>query len=166
MAMSVAGAGLQAYGAYRSSKAQQAAYNYNAQVGELQAQASDVEAADALARGEQAVTQHRQQVSQLKGRQRAVLAANGVDLGEGSALNILTDTDVMGEYDANIIRQNAEREAYGHRKQAWAYRSGATLDRFGADSQSPLLAGTSTLLSGAGSVASQWYSFKTAGAIK
>ncbi|HEY9146833.1 MAG TPA: hypothetical protein VIN36_09130 [Thiobacillus sp.] len=136
---------MQAYGAYQSSKNEQAAYNYNATVNEQQAQ-------DALARGDEAVSEHQRKVDQLKGRQRAVMAANGLDLGEGSALNILTDTDLLGAYDAQVIRKNAEREAWGHRAQAG-------LNRYSADSQSPLLAGTSTLLGGSGTVASKWYDF-------
>ena len=141
---------MQGVSSYQQSAAAKAAGEYNAKVNELRA-------VDAESRGVQEGIRHRQQVAQLKGSQRASLAANGLDLGEGSALDILTGTDILGTMDAGGIRQNAEREAAG-------YRSAATMDAFGASQQKPLLAGATSLLSGAGGVASKWYDMKSVGA--
>jgi hypothetical protein len=151
MGTSLLGTMVQARGAAQAAEGQRAAYQYNAQVGEMQAQ-------DALSRGEQAVVRHNLQVKQLKGRQIANLAANGVDVTSGSALDILAGTDIMADIDAQVIRQNAEREA-------WGYRAGSTLDRYSASQQSPLLASGGTLLNGVSSVAGKWYGFKQSGAI-
>ncbi len=43
----------------------------------------------------------------LVSTERAHPAADGVDLGEGSAANIITDTQAMGEADANTLQANA-----------------------------------------------------------
>ncbi len=152
LAVSAGGAGLQAYGSYQSAEGQKRAFKYNANVNELQAK-------DAERRGVETEQRQREQISRLKGTQRAQLAANGLDLTEGSALNILTDTDFLGERDIGVIRDNASREAAG-------FRSRGDLNRFGANATRPLLTGTTSLLSGAGSVAAQWYGFKTSGATK
>ena len=146
---SAAGSGLQAYGAYQSSKGQKAAHLYNAQVGEMQAQ-------DALARGEQEVVRERMKTADLKGRQRAALGASGIDVNEGSALDILTGTDFMADLDAQVIRENAEREAWGH-------RTGAQMDRFAASQQRPGTAAATSLLGSGTKVASSWYNYKSTG---
>ena len=120
------------------------------------------QAEDALRRGEKEEKQHRLKIEQLKGRQKTVFAASGVETDSGSALDILSDTAEIGELEALTIRNNAEREAYGHRVQA---------NNFGASAQNRLLAadnttraagfsGFSTLLSGAGSVADQFYRYR------
>ena len=91
--------------------------------------------------------------AQLKGHQRASMAASGVDLGDGSAARVLTDTDVMGGIDADTIYSNAVRNA-------WGYRTDATLKRAGADAISPMTSATTSLIGGAGKVADTWYRFK------
>jgi hypothetical protein len=68
----------------------------------------------------------RLKTAQLKGTQTARMAANGVALDSGSALDVLTSTDVMGEADANTIRDNAGKEAYGYKSQAANYRAQAS----------------------------------------
>lgn len=138
-----------AYGQYQSAKAQQQAHQYNAQVGEAQAQ-------DALMRGRRDAARLQSEGERFKGSQKVALAASGVDVGYGSALDILTGTDVMIEADAELTRYNAEREA-------WGYRTGADMDRFSAGSIRPGLAATGSLLTGASNVADRWYTYKSAG---
>lgn len=156
MATQVAGATMSAYGAYQSSKDSAAAYGYQSQVARNNAQIAETQAQDALARGQIAEGEHGKKVAQLKGNQRAILAAHGLDLGEGSALNILSDTDFMGARDLLIIRDNAAREAWGHRVEGANYRADAGLLQARSDAENPLLAGATTLLTGGGSVASSW----------
>lgn len=70
-------------------------------------------AEDALVRGRIAEDQHRQKVRQMIGRQKAGLAANGIDATTGTGGQILADTAAAGEYDALVVRNNAMREAFG-----------------------------------------------------
>lgn len=60
----------------------------------------------------------------LIGAQRAGYAAQGVELDEGTAKAVQTQSAGMGELDALTIRNNAAREA-------WGYRVGATNSRMG-----------------------------------
>jgi len=141
--VAAAGAALGAAGAYSSAAGQQQAYRYNADYYGSQAD-------DARARGAMAEQRHRLQVAQFKGSQRAQMAANGLDLTQGSALDILTDTDFLGERDAQIIRANAEREAYG-------YRSRQQMADFAANNINPAMSAASSLLGSAPTVAAAWY---------
>lgn len=157
------GTGMQAIGAYNQSKANKSAYAYQAQVNANNAKIAEWQAQDALQRGAKTEQRQRLQTAQLKSSQRARLAANGVALDEGSPLSILQDTDYMGEMDARTIQSNAAREAWGYRNQAAGYASDSAMLRSRSDAESPLLAGTSSLLTGAGSVAASWYRFGQAG---
>lgn len=142
-----AGAVSSAVGSVYAAKSQRSALA-------LQADMSDLQARGALAQGEREQQRSMLQTAQLKGTQRAALAANGVDLGQGSPLNILTTTDTMGGIDAQTIKANALRSA-------WGYRTQAAADRASASAISPGLAGATSLLTGATAVADSWYrSFK------
>ena len=162
-AISLVGMGVQAYGAYNQSKATKAGYEAQAVVNRNNATLAEWQAQDALARGSRTEQTQRLKTAQLKGSQRAALAANGVSLDEGSALNILNDTDYMGELDAQTLRDNAAREAWGYRNQVAGYKSDSSLLNNRANAENPSTAATSSLLTNAGSVASSWYSRKTTG---
>lgn len=150
-------------GQMQAGAAAKAAGQYQAQVARNNAIIANYNADDALKRGQVEEQKYRGQVSQLVGRQRAVLAANGVVVDEGSALDITSDTRAVGELDALTIRYNSEREAYNYRRQGDNFTSDANLlDMRASQSESAAMLGTvSTLLSGAGSVADKWYQFKS-----
>lgn len=160
IAMSTAGAITGATGSYYQSQANQAAYNYQAQVAQNNRQYGEWQAQDAIRRGQIAENVSRSRTAQLRGTQRASLAARGIALDEGSALNILSDTDFMGDLDALMIRDNAAREAWGLREQGKSQGADAILMRGRANAESPLFSGASSLLAGAGQVASQWYRYR------
>src|SRR5688572_19734788 len=86
------GAVTSAWGAYTKAKGEKYAYEQQALVAENNRQYAMWQAADATARGERAAGRHQMKVAQLKGTQRAALADRGIDLGEGSALDIMSDT--------------------------------------------------------------------------
>lgn len=152
-----AGIGMQAVGAYNNSRATKTALNAQAEVSRNNAQVGEWQAEDALKRGDKAASRVRAQAKQLKGTQRAALAANGVDLSEGSALQILSDTDYFADIDANTTLDNAAREAWAIRAQAAGYTAEASLLSSRAAAESPLMAGATSLLGSAGRVAGRWY---------
>lgn len=132
-----------------AGKAQRQLADYNAEVAEMQAN-------DALARGAEEEARHRVNVRRMVGSQRAGLAAQGVDISSGSALDIQADTAQMGELDALTIRANAAREAWGFKVQAVDLRQrGLIAEQTGyMNAEATRIAGkagaTSTLISGAG----------------
>lgn len=151
--------GLGAMSAYQQSQATKASMEYQSAVARNNAITSEYQAEDAIKRGQVAEEQQRRKTMMLKGTQTARLAANGIDISEGSALQILSDTDWMGEQDALTVRENANREAWGYRVQAQNASSNSTMLRNSADAQNPLLSGATSLITNpaAGVVADKWY---------
>lgn len=112
----------------------------NAQYAEWQAQ-------DAITRGQKEEQAVRLRTAMLKSTQRATMAARGISLTEGTPLNILTDTDYMGEIDALTVKDNALRAAWGYRENAKAS---------GMQQVSPEAASSKAFLAGAPAVAASW----------
>lgn len=158
------GAAAATIGAYNRSKADKYAYEYQAKVAANNAQVETWKAQDAITRGQSDVARSQLATRQLKGAQRAAMAARGIDLGEGSALNILTDTDVMGQADANTLADNAAKEAWAHRVAATGAASNASMLSTRASNESPFLSAAGTALTSAGSVAANWYALSSKGA--
>jgi hypothetical protein len=155
--MQYAGMAMSAVNAYQNSQGAKTAYGMQSQVAQNNAQIANWQADDALARGNRDAIRMRIKTNQVKGSQRAALAANGVDLGQGSALNILTDTDYFGDVDADTIQGNAAKEAWALRNQAGNFTSESKLLRSRAERENPLFAGGASLLTSAGKVAGNWY---------
>lgn len=154
--LQVAGAGASAYSAYSNSQGAKTAYGAQGQVAENNAQIARWQAEDAIRRGDREASRSRMKTNQTKGTQRAQLAANGVDLGVGSALQMLTDTDYFGAVDVDTIKDNAGKEAWAIRAQASNYSNEAALMRSRADAESPWMAAGTSLLTSAGKVSSNW----------
>jgi len=148
-----------AAGQKQQADASAAASNYNSKVQDMNATLSERRARDALERGKLEEQQKRNEVAQISGRQKAGMAANGVDLSFGSPLDVLVDTATMGELDALTIRSNSAREAYDYRVQAVNGRADANLSRMNASAtkKGGNLAAFGTLLSGAGKAYGQAY---------
>ena len=161
MLLNFAGAMAQAQGQRHAGESKAAEYRYQAEIDENNRKVALWKAADAKARGAKDEAAHRVKVAALKGRQRSALAASGVELGSGSALDILGDTAALGELDALTIRSNAERESYEQNVVASNLKANAGMKRMGADNA--IIAGKigaqTSLLSGAGSVASKWQNY-------
>ena len=125
-------------------------------------QMAEWQAEDAYKRGDSAVTQLHRKGSQFKGSQRASLASRGVDMTQGSALRILSDTDYMMAEDEATLRDNIENEARAYRLKAVGLQAEAGMANFQGSSVNPNLMATSSLLTSAPAVASTWYSMRRA----
>lgn len=136
----------------------------NSRIAELGAQS-------ALIQGQRQVGALRLRQGKIKGAQRAAMAANGIDLGVGSAVEVAASTDLMAEIDANTIEANAIQSAWGYRTQGAAQQLAANTQsanllaesnsaRFAADQISPMTAGASSLMSGAQAVSREWYRYQ------
>lgn len=115
---------------------QQKSYDFNSKLADLQA-------TDALKRGETDATNYKKGIVKTIGAQRASMAAQGIELDSGSALEIQQDTAHIGEQDAMTIRNNAAREAWGYKVQALDY---TTKGQFAASSSQ--FQASSTMLTG------------------
>lgn len=159
-AMMAAGVGMSAVGGYQSASAQRSALNYDATVNDNNAQIATYQAQVAESVGQRQEQSSRLQTASLYGTQRAAMAASGVDLGEGSANDVLTSTEVMGERDALTIRDNTAQRVWAQQQEAAGFTARANASRAAASGISPGMAGAASLLGGAGQVASSWYQAK------
>jgi hypothetical protein len=203
MVMSVTGAASSATGAYYGAQSQKQQLEFQSGISGINAKSTrdmadinlesaqntvdinsrmaETAAQQTLLTGQREEQKSRIATANLKGTQRAQLAANGVDLGEGSAANVLTSTDLMGEIDAKTIQSNAVRSAWGYRTQsvldnnavmtsaisrngqalmqAGNYDSQAATSRASAGAVNPGSSAFTSLLGNAGSVASSWYQY-------
>lgn len=169
LALQGAGAASSALGAFGAAQSNKIALEGQAAISDINAKVLETAAQGSLLTGQREEQKSRLATAQLKSTQRAGMAANGVDLGEGSALQILTTTDVMGEIDANTIAANAVKSAWGYRVQATDASNRASSARAAAGAINPEQVAFSSLLGSAGQVASSWYTMtkgapKTAGA--
>lgn len=106
---------------------------YKARMLLLGSKFSEFQASDALRRGELTVAEYDRKLAQLKGSQRVALAAQGVQLGEGSAAEIEADTARQAARDVVTLKSNAWREAWGYRVQAQDQRGQAEFTRIASD---------------------------------
>ncbi len=113
--LSAASKGASAIGDYQSAGEEEA---FNSGIAEINRTLALQSADDAIIKGQQRETMKRIDTAKLAGRQRVGFAASGVVVDEGSADAILDETLALGELDAQIIRNNAEREALAFETQA------------------------------------------------
>lgn len=116
---------------------------YEQSVAETNKKIADYQASDALKRGDKAVAEHNKAVRSLLGKQRASLAAQGIDISSGSAADIQSDTQYLGALDALTIKHNAAREAFGYQTQAIGYGAQGRFASLAANNQA-----NNTLLTG------------------
>jgi len=136
-------------GGYSAAKTQRSALESLAWAEDQNARIADWQASQAITNGQTAEGQQRLETAQVTGRERSGLAANGVDLGYGSANDVLASTALLGERDALQIHDNALREAWGYGVQATNARYQAALDRAGAGAINPSMAAFTSLLGSA-----------------
>lgn len=154
----VAATGLSVAGGIQQGKSQQAMARYQGQVADINAISADRAARDALERGELDAVKHGREVAQLRARQQHAYASSGVELGFGSPLDVVGDTNVLANQDNARIYENAGREADSYRINAGNYRAnaaGARAEAANAGTSMIINAG-STLLAGASQVAGGW----------
>lgn len=172
-------AAISAAGAYQQSSAAKGQAKYQAKVAENNAQIASQQAADAKERGDAAAAEVRRKYAGLQGTQAASLAARGLDISEGSANAILSDTDFFGDYDQRMTRSNAAKEAWGYKMRAGNFAGDAAAYAAGADAINPganaAMAGVSgyfsaggkmpggskdSALTSSGTVSSRWFGKK------
>jgi hypothetical protein len=134
-----------AYSYQQQSKTNKAIAKNNAVMNEYAAQ-------DAERRGEKDAQEVQRKAAALRGRQRSLMAARGLDLNVGTAADIVDETDFFAREDVATARTNAAKEAWRYRVAGQQGMSVAS-----AESQQANLKSFSTLLGAAGSVEDRWY---------
>ena len=157
---SVASAAMQGVQSAQNADAAKQAADYNAQVANNNATIASQQRSSALQQGEVEAQNAMRKQASIIGDQRAQMSANGIDLTQGSAQDILASTKFLGGIDVNTIQSNAARQAWGYSVQGMNDKSAANLETWRANSINPsqigaMSAGTS-ILSSIGSAATSY----------
>lgn len=154
-------AAVSAYASYKQAAAQKNAAQFNADVAKQNAQVAGIQAQQA---GEQGVARedaYNRKLAALMGDQRAELASTGADVNTGSALELQQDTAGLGAQDLATIRQDTRNSVWQARLGQTSALDQSRLSQYQADTTSPWLAATTSLLSSASSVGSSWYTWNS-----
>lgn len=100
---------------------------------EVNAKISQLAAESALESGNKDIAILTLKAGQVKGAQRAALAANGVDIGEGSAAEVAASTEILKEIDVQQIKSNAIASAWGYKTQAASQTASGLVDAANAN---------------------------------
>lgn len=143
---------------------QQAYYNYQAQVAQENAKIAQSNAALERQQGIEESRLQRIKTAQAIGSQQTAMAANGIDVTQGTALDVIEDTAAMGELDALQTRYNYERKAIQYEQQANNFLNQGNLDviagqnAYSAGQMNALASGVSGIGKTA-DVAGKWFDF-------
>ncbi|QHI17191.1 hypothetical protein [Acinetobacter haemolyticus] len=108
-------AGVNALSEYQKSKAAKAAYKQQAKIADINADLSDKQARTAIDSGRNQVEDYQRNVSAFKSSQINALADNGIDVSQGSAIDLLASTEMQAQSDIDTLRYNAALQSWGHR---------------------------------------------------
>ena len=168
---SIIGLGTQAIGAYYGAKSAQvqlesqaSTLRFQSELGEINASLSELQAQQIMRAGRRQQMVAGLKAGATKSSSRASMAARGIDLGVGSAAETVATTDLMKEIDLLTINANTVRAAEAERMRKVGIESSAMMQQVSAQNMqasagtiSPFMNFTTTLLGGAGSVASSYY---------
>lgn len=130
-------------GAYAQAEATKAQAKYNEQQARSAEMMAKMQADDALERGDSEAARVRKQGKQVVGAQRAMMAAQGLDLSSGTAQDLQTESYLTSADDALRVKNNAYREAWGYKAEGANKRAQARMESIGAkySARSTLLTG-------------------------
>lgn len=136
---------------------------------EYKAQVLNLQATQATEVGEVQETNQRLQTRASIGSEQAELAAQGIDIQTGSALDVVKSMAYQGEVAAQTIRVNAATQAWGYSTQAQndlytaATIKAAGSFEAGVETTTGIMSGAGTIIGGAGGILAQKYGFGGSG---
>lgn len=154
-----------AIGAYGQASAQKQSLAYQASIARNNVQIAGWQASAAITAGQNAEEMSDLKTAQTYSSQRAAMAANGVDLSEGSASEVLASTKVIGGINATTIHNNALMTAWGYQVAGVNATNSANFYDAASKNVNPGTSAATSLLTSAGSVAKSWSGLSTVGAI-
>lgn len=146
-----------ALGSFNQASALKAANQYQAQVSKNNAQISQWQSSQAIVSGQEEEEKSDLRYGQLYATQRATYAANGVDISEGSPIDVLATTKFIGNVDAATIKDNALRQAWGYQVAGTNATNSGNFYSAAADNINPAVSASTSLLSSVNTVAQKWY---------
>lgn len=123
-----AGAATSAAGAIQQANASQASAKYQSEVANSNAQIATQNANFAAASGEQQAAIQEQKTRAQIGSEEAAQGSSGVDINSPTESAVRKSTDELGQLDAQTIRSNAARQAYGYETQSTNFGNQSAAD--------------------------------------
>ena len=108
----------QLFQGYMAGQAEKTQAEYSKMTREHQARLADLGASDIMKMGETEASRLESETSSLLGAQKTAQAAKGLDIGVGSPADFRAQTEMTGAMDAQTIRDNAWKQAFGFKTQA------------------------------------------------
>jgi hypothetical protein len=127
--------------------------NYAAQVSDQNARLSQEQSHNSVLNTNLEAQRNYRKIGQTKGAQQASMAANGVDTGFGSALNVQHDTAMLGAEDTAQIYKAGNERTKGYDINAFNYATDANANR--AKAKGAIIGGVFSSLGTALGAASQ-----------
>lgn len=127
MAAEYAIAGLQLAGGYFASQNIRATALLNREISEMNAQFAELDAYDSILAGETRKTEYQSVVDQTLSDQQTIMAAQGGDIGFGSAGSIAAETTFTADANKMEIQKRAQEQALGYTDQAANFRTSGVL---------------------------------------
>lgn len=101
--------------------------NYQNEMAGINAKYAELQAESAITRGNKQATDMKRETKKIISSQRVALAAQGISIEDGSALQVQEDTAMIGEIEAMKIKNNAWMEAFGYKMEAQNLRTAGAL---------------------------------------
>lgn len=138
-----------------AAKAERDAGRANQQIAENSAQLAEQGAKDSAVLGAREQQHAAWRTRAMLGKQKAAIAANGVDLDIGSSVDVLGDTALFGGAERSALATDAARKAWGFQSEALNHRNQGAQAAWGGKvgSQATILKSIGSSL---GSLGSAW----------
>lgn len=128
LAMAAIGTAVSVSGQMQQASAAKAAANYQSEVAAGNATIATQNANMAAQSGETQAAAQEQKTRQQVGAITAAEGSSGVDINSPTATAVRTSQSELGALDAQTIRSNAARTAYGYQVQAAGFQDNAAAD--------------------------------------
>lgn len=118
---------------WADAQAQRAQGNYQNEMANINAKYAELQSENAITRGNKQAADMKRETKRIIGSQRVALAAQGISIEDGSALQVQEDTAMIGEIEAMKIKNNAWMEAFGYKMEAQNQRQQGKLAKMAGD---------------------------------
>lgn len=160
-AVGTVGAIVSGVSSYQSAQAQASAADYQSQIYAQNAIAATTNAVNTRQAGYDEANKIKLETGSKVASQKAAMAANGIDVGEGTAVDLTDTTQYFGEMDAltTIKNANSRAAAYDLESENYNMQSGLSSRMASNYRSSAPMAALGTAMTGIGQVSSSWGSF-------
>lgn len=110
-----AGIGMSLLSQGQQEEAQEEQAEFEAYQARFNQKLANLNAEDAMERGEEAVADYTKKGAQVQGAQKAALAAQGIEIDSGTASQLQYESQKQIDTDVKRIKNNAWRESWGYK---------------------------------------------------